>query len=293
MRFRSFDSLRVFNVVARLGSFTAAARELHLTKGAVSYQVSRLERELGFALFSREHRRVALTPRGRQLWHCSRAALGEVEREIARLREAGAGRITIAMSTYFASRWLSPRLARFMQREPRIRLRVQPLVDLHDLASEQVDMAIRWGKGEWTDLTLEPLLPAPAFPAASGRLARRVRKLGVATALRQLTLLHDRDDSVAWLDWHDAAGLPFEPREDALTIPDPNVRVQAVIDGQGIALQDALVADELGSGLLEAVSEVSLDQYGYFLAYPRDALEDPCLAAFREWLLEEARPSSR
>ena len=74
MRFRSYDSLRVFDVVARHQSFTSAANALNLTKGAVSYQINRLEAELGFKVFARGHRRVDLTEKGKQLWHLSRVA---------------------------------------------------------------------------------------------------------------------------------------------------------------------------------------------------------------------------
>ncbi len=67
MRFKSYDNLRLFTVVARHLSFTAAAAELHLSKGAVSYQITRLENELGFEVFSRQKRGVTLTEEGNRL----------------------------------------------------------------------------------------------------------------------------------------------------------------------------------------------------------------------------------
>ena len=75
---------------------------------------------------------------------------------------------------------------------------------------------------------------------------------------------------------------------DNLVIPDPNVRVQAVIDGQGIALNDNLIADEIAAGQLSRVSEVELADYGYYLAYAAGALEVPALKAFRDWIVGEA-----
>lgn len=288
MRFRRFDDLRLFDVVARHGSFTAAAGELCLTKGAVSYRVAQLERELGFALFERARGGIALTAKGVQLWHASQAAFHGLERDIARLREDGRGRITVGMSTYFASRWLSPRLMSFTSAHPRTALRLQPLVDLLDLGAHGIDMAIRWGRGEWTDMRVEPLLPCAAFATAGRAVAARVATEGLETVLAEQTLLHDRDGSGAWREWHAAAGLPYRVGQDALVVPDPNVRVRAVIDGQGVALNDALVAEELASGELVAIADVELDAYGYFLAYPDEALENPDLAAFRDWLLGEA-----
>jgi len=289
MRFRSYDSLRLFDVVARHLSFTAAAVELNLTKGAVSYQIGQLEKDLGFAVFVRQHRAIALTEKGKRLWHSSALAFRDLEQEIAGLREAGPGRITVGMSTYFASRWLSPRLMRFTANYPRIGLRLQPLIDLTDLRPHGIDMAIRWGKGDWTDMEIEPLFVCPAFPTAGVAIAERIADAGLEATLPHLTLLHDRDDSQAWHDWHIAAGLSYLSTRDELVVPDPNVRVQAVIDGQGVAISDALVDTELTEKRLSKISDTDLGDYGYFLAYPKGALSTPGLKAFYDWLMTEAR----
>lgn len=290
MRFHSYDGLAIFAVAARHLSFTAAAAELNMTKGAISYRIRRLEEDLGFPLFVRQHRGLALTENGRQLWQSAQAAFREVEQRIDQLRAPAPGRITVGMSTYFASRWLSPRLMRFMATHPGIGLRLQPLVDLIDIKPAGIDMAIRWGKGNWTDLTIEPLFPCPVFPTAGGALANHIARAGFDAALPDLTLLHDRDGSTAWRDWFAAAGLRYaEAPADGLVIPDPNVRVQAVIDGQGVALNDALLGPDLSEGRLARVSGVELVEYGYHLAYPPGALEVPALAAFRDWILDEAR----
>lgn len=289
MRFRSFDKLRLFDLVARHLSFTAAARAVNLTKGAVSYQIDQLEGELGFKVFARQRRGIALTDRGRRLWQISRPAFQDLEREIAALRQADRDGITVGLSTYFASRWLSPRLMAFMVSHPRVSLRLQPLIDLIDLRAENIDLAIRWGRGDWRDLQVVPLFLCPAFPVAGAALKRHIDEVGLAKALPELTLLQDRDGSVAWADWHREAGLPLKPRHDDLVIPDPNVRVQAVIDGQGLALNDSLAAAELAAGQLFRVSQISLKNYGYYLCFSFDALSDPNLKDFRDWILAEAQ----
>jgi len=288
MRFLPYDSLRLFDVVALHESITAAADKLNLTKGAVSYQINRLEDALGFKVFDRVHRGITLTEKGRKLWHISQSAFDDLERQIAQLQEEEPSRITIGMSTYFASRWLSPRLMTFMADHPRVRLRLQPLVDLSDLKTEPVDMAIRWGKGHWTDVEIEPLFLCPAMVTAGATLAARIDTEGLSSVLPDLTLLDDRDGSEAWADWHRAAKIGFHTGLDRLVIPDPNVRVQAVIDGQGIALNDTLVGTEVAAGTLFRISPVELDDYGYFLAYPRGALANPSLLAFRDWILGQA-----
>lgn len=288
MRFRAYDNLRLFDVVARHMSFTAASHELHLSKGAVSYQINQLEQSLGFDLFIRAHRGISLTEKGKILWHASQKAFHDLERLIADLREEGAGRITIGMSTYFAARWLSPRLMHFMVQHPDISLRLQPMVDLSDFQAENIDMAIRWGKGDWCDMPCERLFHCAAKPMVGTQIAQQIEREGLELALMHIPLLQDKDDSEAWQDWHKAAKMDYRAIHDGLVIQDPNVRLQAVIDGQGAALYDALAEVELVAGKLKQISTVELDAYGYYLIYPEGCFHNPALKAFRDWVIQEA-----
>lgn len=284
MRFRYYENLRLFCVAARHGSFSSTAEEVHLTKGAVSHQIRQLEEELGFALFKRQARGVQLTARGQELLTASQAAFQSVEGMIAELRETDARTLTIGCSTYFASRWLSPRLMTFLTANPHIRFRVQPMIDQLALASEGIDIAIRWGNGQWKDIAIEPLFTCPAWPTGNAAALEAVNRVGLAAAFDTFSLLRDRDDSEAWSDWFAAAGLVMRKRPDTLIIPDPNVRVQAVINGQGVALNDELVSAELSAGTMHRLCEQELSNYGYFLAYPMGALDNADIQAFRNWI---------
>lgn len=284
MRFKHYEGLRTFCVVARHGQISAASEELNLTKGAVSHQIRVLEGELGFDLFHREVRGVRPTQKGQQLLHVARSAFDSVDRQIMALREERRRSVTLGTSTYFASRWLSPRLMEFMAAHPKVRLRIQPMVNLFDLEREGIDIAIRWGKGDWSDMKIEPLFPCPAFLTAAPVVAEQVEDMGLEETLRQTTLLEDRDGSTAWAEWLVEAGLPNIAHLDSLTIPDPNVRVQAVLDGQGIAINDRLVQREIDAGTLCRISEVEMANYGYHLAIPADAVNNHDAAALVDWL---------
>ena len=288
MRFRNFDNLRVFNLVARHMSFSKAADELCLTKGAISHQIKRLEEELGFDVFMRKPGHLALTEKGRRLWHTSQTSLKTIEKEIISLREDDSTRITVGTPTYFASRWLSSRLMTFINDHPNTSLRIQPMINMFNLQADNIDMAIRWGKGDWNDLQSELLFYCPAFLTAGKSIAEEVKLNGLENTLQKQTLLHDREDSLAWQDWFEKTGLSYLEHNNKLVIPDPNVRVQAVIDGQGIALNDELINTEIQNKTMFKVSETSLEDYGYYLVYPADALENPALYDFRHWILKEA-----
>ncbi len=292
MRFRAFDNLRTFTVVAQYLSFTAAASELSLTKGAVSYQISRLESTLGFAIFTRHKQGIELTAKGRRLLQKAQSTFSNLESEIDSLRKDDKNNnITIGMSTYFASRWLSPRLMHFITDHADIGLRLQPLIDLINLKHVDIDMAIRWGKGDWsnTNTRVELIFPCPAILSAGITAIKRIEKEGIEIAIQSLTLLHDHDESTAWRDWFEAAGLNYSSGKNTLVIPDPNVRVQAVIDNQGVALNDALVKNEAENGLVFFYQPVQLDNYGYYLVYPERTLEQPAQRAFRDWIMHTAQ----
>ncbi|MDA4847978.1 LysR substrate-binding domain-containing protein [Hoeflea poritis] len=284
MRFRHYDNLRVFTIVAQHGSFSSAADELRLTKGAVSHQMRQLEAELGFAVFQRHARGISLTSKGQELLATVQAAFENVEQRIAEMRHADNRTLTIGVTTYFASRWLSPRLMDFMRAHPGIRLRIQPMIDLQDLRGEGIDLAIRWGDGNWNDVAIERLFPCPAWPSGDRQAWELVQQRGLEAAFDAFTLLRDREDSDAWSRWYRVAGLPHKGRADTLIIPDPNVRVQAVMDGQGVALNDALVMPEIEAGRLMRLSTFELSDYGYFLAYEAGAMNNPDADAFRRWL---------
>ena len=83
----TLQQFRYFLAAARLGSFSAAARELHLSQPALSDQIQRLEAELGAPLFARLGRGVAMTEAGRAFAPQAEAALAAVERATASVAE--------------------------------------------------------------------------------------------------------------------------------------------------------------------------------------------------------------
>ena len=292
MRFRSYDSLKTFDAVARTLSMTKAADEMHQSKGSISYQVGKLEAELGLRLFERAHAKLELTEEGRRLWHVSQTALSQIDREIEDLRGTAAGAVTVGALTYFSSRWLSPRLTRFFEANPGISLRIEPINSVEMLRSVRVDMAVLWGIGGWEGHKCELLLSLPAVPTANHAVAEQVRQLGLAEAVRQLPLLGDSSGDSGWRAWHAAAGLPYAPSRSSLTIPDSNSRVQAAVDGQGIALWDDLVAPEIDDGTLVRLSDVGVKDAGYRILFTERPMSQSA-EAFLDWLRAENDRSER
>ncbi|MDA9894249.1 LysR substrate-binding domain-containing protein [bacterium] len=270
MKFRPYDSLKVFDAVARKQSMTKAATDLNLSKGSISYQINKLEENLGFALFERSNARLQLTENGRRIWNVSLNALQQIDQEIEDIRGSDTRALCIGALTYFSSRWLSPRLMDFFEKNAGFSLRIEPINSLADLKTKDVDLAILWGFGEWKEYESRLLLRLPSVPTANTTLAKEVESIGIEAAVRQVPLLGDSSGDTGWRAWHRAVGLPYLPSKSSIIIPDSNSRVQAVIDGQGIALWDLLVAPEIKSGQLVELTDRKLDTSGYYLVFTKD-----------------------
>ncbi|MEM7177305.1 MAG: LysR substrate-binding domain-containing protein [Pseudomonadota bacterium] len=204
------------------------------------------------------------------------------------MRDQRSHRLTVGVSTYFAARWLSPKLMTFMQAHPDIQLRIQPMIQFAEREMRDIDLAIRWGKGDWGGGTVTAFMPAPAFPVGNETAAAATRTRGIEHAISEFPLLRDRDDSNAWSEWLNVAELSPRRRGEVLVTPDPNVRVQAVINGQGLALMDHLVSDELANARLFRLSDVELADYGYFLFRQNGVVVSEAARFFTNWLQEQS-----
>jgi len=270
--------------VAEYASFAEAAFAMNLTKGALSQQIKRLESDLGFNLFERHARGIRLTLRGQALVQVANKSFQELEHTVQALRSETHLGLVIGTTTYFASRWLSKRLQGFRQAHPNIPLRLQPTVEPYDLKQTDIDVAIRWGKGDWQDSVLDCLFLCPAWPTGSAEALAKVNSQGFSTALKEFTLLRDKADSDAWNDWCKLARIELSYRKDTLVIPDPNVRVQAAIDGQGIGLNDELIDPIFEHGELHRLHPVALTNYGYFISSTENSQARPEVQAFIAWI---------
>jgi LysR family transcriptional regulator, glycine cleavage system transcriptional activator len=155
-RLPPLSSLRAFEAAARLESFSLAADEIHVTHGAVSHQVKALEEFLDVTLFRRESRRVALTDDGRYFAERVRSALNQISDAAGSLkRRAQPNRLTISVLPSFASRWLMPRIGRFMALHPGLEVQVEATASLANFARDGVDVAIRFGRGPWPSVHAE------------------------------------------------------------------------------------------------------------------------------------------
>jgi LysR family glycine cleavage system transcriptional activator len=289
------NALRAFEAAARSESFTRAAEELCVTQGAVSHQVKLLEATLGIKLFNRERQRLAITDAGREYLNVVRDALDRIAAGTERvLQRQNSGVLTVSTSPDFAAKWLVYRLGRFAEAHPGIDLRVSATMHHIDFVREEVDVAVRHGEGNWAGLDAVRLCTEQLFPVCSPKFMSGRHRITRPSDLLKFPLLH-LDDTKAWAQWFDAAGLATSELAHGLTLNRASMLIDAAVDGQGVALaRTALAAWDLISGRLARPFDLSLKlSRSYWIVCPKAASLKPKIVTFRDWLLAEAADDTR
>lgn len=281
-------ALRAFEAAARHANVTRAAAELNVTQSAVSHQIRALERHLGVALFRRTGSGLALTEAGRKLADVARDSFRRLDAGLAEIRGTKAAtRVTVALRPYFAVKWLAPRLARFWQAAPGVELRLIHTTAAADFSTDEIDVAIEWRAAPRPDADSAVLMQCDLVPIVSPRLSGR-RGLKHPDDLARFTILHEEDRS-NWRRWCQLAGIAAESGAQHLIVDDTNVRLQAAIDGQGVALGcPELVADDVRAKRLAIPFKLRLERYAYYLVTPTNRPLNDAAARFRDWAREEA-----
>ena len=288
--FPPLHAVRVFDAVARLGSFTKAAAELNMTQSAVSYQVNVLERFVGAPLFARQARGVALNEKGEAVAPMVRRALASLAQGFRKIRDDNNAVLVLSTIQTIAGSWLAPRLGSFQLRHPEITLRLEISPAMADLENESVDVVIRSGKGAWPGLKSHFLLPQKFTPVCSPHyIAREGRPKTPVDMLNHVLI--DRND-IWWPIWFETAGLA---KNLASTRPSIDVNTQQMaaiiaVAGSGIALvSPGFVNEDLKAGRLVQLFDIMASSgSSYYLAYSEHRRNTPKIQAFRDWILQEA-----
>ena len=286
-RLPPLSALRPFEAAARLESFSRAAEELHLTHGAVSHQVRGLEEHLGLALFARHGKRVVLTAAGRAFAERVRGALEEIAQAADALRARREDRLGVSVLPSFASRWLMPRLIRFMDANPGIAVNVSATTALADFSADEVDVAIRFGKGPWPPLVCERFLEDEYFPVVSPKLYRGKMPRAPKDLLGARIIREDRD---LWDEWFQAAGIaPRAPATGAASVNDSTFALQSAARGEGIALARlSIIGEDLERGTLKRLFDIPLPSpTTYWFVSPKETAGMKKVKLFRDWVREE------
>ncbi len=296
-RLPPLNALRAFEAAGRHLSITKAAEELHVTPSAVSHQVKALEDYLGVQLFRRFNRSLLLTDAGQLCLPGVGDGFDLLVASMARLESRDrSGVLTVSVVPSLASKWLVPRLERFTEHFPDIDVRISASMELVDFHRDQVDIALRFGLGNYPDLLVDKLFGECAVPLCSPTLMAGKHPLRTPEDLRHHALLHD--DSISfdptapdWRAWLKAAGVGDVDASRGSHFSNAELALQSAIEDAGVVLgRYSLAANDLASGRLVMPFELSLPMTpAYYVVLPEATAKRPKVAAFRDWLLKESR----
>jgi LysR family glycine cleavage system transcriptional activator len=281
-KFPSLSSLRAFEAAARLGGFSAAARALNVTHAAVAQQVRALEAETGAALIQRAGRGMALTPEGAQLAEALTEGFAGIQAAVRQLRRRRDGDpVTVTMTPTFAVQWMMPRLWQFWEAWPDIGVSLRPDQRVLDLRREGIDLAIRFGNGDWPGMKCSFLTSARYVVVAEPSLLGDTPNPTKAE-MQALPWVFEENwpEGLSWLK-----GQGIDPaRIEITTMPGEEMALTAARQGYGLVVASAaLVEEDVAEGRLRILIDPREDRPAYFVVTPPGPVR-PAAQTFIDWL---------
>lgn len=291
-RLPSLNALRAFESVARLGSLTAAAKDLNVTPSALSRHITLLEGQLGVPLLIRHGRGLSLTDRGREYHNHIALAFQNIDRAGKALRQTIVSPSTLHVSMYttFATEWLAPRLPRFRELHPDIDLRLTVSRAQADFSNGELDVAMAATSQTPIGFIGDDLFPSCLFPVCSPELVVSGPRLDMAEDLRRFSPIYANREIHLWRSWCEGMGIAQLDLDKGLRLENLSLTYQAVRRGAGVALGQAFfVMPDLMEGRLLAPLPFALDTgVSHRLLYRENRLDAPAVKAFREWINAES-----
>jgi DNA-binding transcriptional LysR family regulator len=273
------NHLTAFEAAVDMGSFTKAAESLGTTQPSVSRHIASLENLLDVQLFNRLHHRVELTDAGRELYDAVKLGLGHIRQAAIRITTKQSPDTLLIGCTYgFAHLWLMPRFSALQKLFPAHELRMVTSDTRTIFDLQEIDFALRFGKGDWSDGDSQKLFGEQLLPVCSPQFAQEhfggcddVDPASLATA----PLIHERQEKYSWLSWQQWLShhsVDYKPAPGTYFYDNYALTLQAAMEGLGIALAWLNLAEPpLNSGQLVELTGLRVrTDSGYYLAYRRN-----------------------
>ncbi|MBP0048072.1 LysR family transcriptional regulator [Marinobacterium sp. AK62] len=248
----SLNALRAFDAVARTLSMSAAAKQLHVTHGAISRQVKLLEEQLDCRLVERAGRGVALTDAGLRLARTTQEVFDKLEQACDQVKRSAANApFVLGCSGSFLARWFIPRLEQLKQDCPELELHLTA-VDESQAIRPGVDAVLRFAEPPWPeDQRVIELAPERIGPVMRPDLFRE--EAPAPDQLLQHPLLETLSRPQAWPQWCRAQGIDPSQLRIKQSFEHLNYMLEGALVGLGVAIApEYLVEEDLRTGRLQA-----------------------------------------
>ncbi|WP_120501924.1 LysR family transcriptional regulator [Roseovarius sp. EL26] len=278
-------ALRAFAAFAEAGTVVAAGAQLNVSHAAVSQQIRALESFMGVSLVDRSARQMVLTPEGERLAKALRSGFQDISLCVQELMQTDADRaVQITTTPRFAASWLMPRLSDFQTRYPEINLMINPAPQLTDPSPGGIDVALRFGAGNWPGFDVEMLVPTSMAVIAAASLVKDC-KIKDASDLLRFRWLQElgTDEAHDWLQSHGV----LDGRAERISQMPGNLILDGVLSGQGVTITAlSLVRNYVDSGQVQVLFQDEGDT-GYHIVTGREA-HRPAVKTFVMWLRRQA-----
>ncbi|MCR4267284.1 LysR substrate-binding domain-containing protein [Nitratireductor sp. ZSWI3] len=293
-RLPPFAALRAFHAAATHQRFRGAARSLGITESAVSHQVRRLEEYLHVALFERTGTGARLTAVGRRYLEAIEPAIRQIQ--VATEEVTGQpGRIMVRLTLHptLAVTWLIPHLDAFERQYPNLNLQLVTTIEPLNLKREQIDLAIRHGKGQWPSLISERLLDETAYPVCAPGYLDVGTEERPEMALQRARLIVNTRSPEEWEEWCRVRGLALPKSIATIEIQGQEDALQAAERGHGVAIgRYPFVGDRLARGVLVApFGSDDPSNRAYYLCRPANIEPTAAVRRVERWLKVLAQPT--
>jgi DNA-binding transcriptional LysR family regulator len=282
-------AIAVFDVVARCCSLTKAAAELYVTPSAVSQQIHALELHLGTTLLKKAGRGVVLTEAGERYFEMIAEDVQRITEATQRIRGfRSRAALTVRTTPTLGSKWLLPRLQRFLDANPDVELRLNATTEPTDFSREDVDVEIRHGEGQWPGVFVEGLAEETYMPVCAPSYAQANSM--EAAELQQHRLIHSVKAQLQWAQWFTSAGVTPSAEWSRLLFDRSHMAIDAATDGLGVALESNLMMwRELrhGSLVCPVRNPPRFTLTTQWVVCPFDHLRKAKVQLFLEWLRQE------
>jgi LysR family transcriptional regulator, glycine cleavage system transcriptional activator len=284
-----FRALLAFRAAATHDRLSDAAASLGVTESAISHQLRQLETLLHVKLFGRERGRLVLTETGRRYLDRIEPALREIQAATAAIQPADGRKVVrLTLPPSLAATWLIPRLGRFEAEHPDIDVQLVLTTRIIDMARDQVDLAVRYGRGAWSGVETVYLFDDLATPVASpgyqvpepapGRLPSGIR------------YILNRSIPGEWEEWARARGLDSPPLDGALALDSIEQALQVAEAGHGLAMgRSPYIEGRLERGTLVApFGAAGPTGAAYYLCRPAGTAPTAVARRVARWVEEQA-----
>jgi len=293
-RLPPLNALSAFESVAEHGNLSAAALARGVAQPSISRHIALLEEWMAVSLVERQANAISLTADGVELSKSVRDAFDRIELAVRRLQERHAAPVVLGCSLAIAHLWLMPKLSSLRSAYPEADLSVFCSENHADFNSSDIDLSIRFGRGDNQPAGARLTIPECVFPVASPDFAGPAR-LTAASQPQDYSpadLLHHTRGTYGWLNWPSyfgALGFAFQAFDTISSYNNYPLLIDLARAGEGIVLGHAGPIDQFlqDGSLVQVGPAVQRPDHGFFLFPGEQLATRPATRQVHDRLLQQ------